>query len=569
MSRICKHIRFFMLGLSVAATVSPAWGQLRFADSPVLSPQNQPAKTDSGPMMTLRDSQVPVNQPQTGWEQHDATNAGALIQLPADANSVPADFQSPAPLAGSVPAESQPPLIQDSQVQPSQFTDLDPQVPSALSEGSLVVPNASPSLPPPVSPELSSALNSVTGGGEYAESLPVTDAISAYPGDETMVPMSDGFVSQFEAPLPTTGSPMFFSTGDWFRRGIWYSQTEAVMLLKTEVTDLLYGADQSLSTIGDRPTLNSIDAAFTYEPGARLTLGRFLGQDTRNRDHSIEFVFLGLFDYAGFAELQSTTSDRLQTAIGPSDYIQFGEAAFGSSLAPILNIGVSNDTFVDGFTLTNRQTLTYQSSFDNYEINYRLGGRPPRDRIALQPNGTWVRHASSSRIRSGILGFRAVALNDYMRYTGESITRTNHGEYEVKTRNMMAGIQLGGSLQENYGDWSWGLNFKTAGLINFVNRVSRLDTTLGLTSNGEPVIDRQIRREDIQDEYLTVLIEAGLGSTYQFRPNLVGRLSYDFMYLTGVANAPENMDLGATFPKLNLTGDAFYHGLSVGVEMLW
>ena len=48
----------------------------------------------------------------------------------------------------------------------------------------------------------------------------------------------------------------------------------------------------------------------------------------------------------------------------------------------------------------------YTSDHTNLEINLRLQGRPRSDTIALQPNGTWVRHEAVSQIFSMLGGFR-------------------------------------------------------------------------------------------------------------------------------------------------------------------
>ena len=39
------------------------------------------------------------------------------------------------------------------------------------------------------------------------------------------------------------------------------------------------------------------DESLGFEPGMRLTLGRFLCRDGKNRDHTLELTFFGLHDW--------------------------------------------------------------------------------------------------------------------------------------------------------------------------------------------------------------------------------------------------------------------------------
>ena len=83
------------------------------------------------------------------------------------------------------------------------------------------------------------------------------------------------------------------------------------MLLRTDLPPVHVAVDQTTNTNGGGVTtdvfvvgsLHTKNADFTYEAGTRLTIGKILGRDVANRDHGIEFTFLGLFDYSGRAAL--------------------------------------------------------------------------------------------------------------------------------------------------------------------------------------------------------------------------------------------------------------------------
>lgn len=366
------------------------------------------------------------------------------------------------------------------------------------------------------------------------------DGVTMY-GDEFMgVPLEEGLIEDPAVPV--------YSTNEWFRRGYWYSQQDIVVLLRTDVKNVWMSADQSVLQIADRPVLSSKSVAPTYAPGTRLTLGRFLGQDVANRDYTLEVGFLGLFDYTEEAIL----TGALATALGQNNEFQF-------------LLGVTGPG-VPGYSAINDQMehrMLYSSDFNSVEANLRILGRPLRDRLALQPNGSWVRYGTPSHLLSLLMGFRGVSINELLRYDSRSINiDTDSGNYLVQTRNDMFGIQIGTDLVENYTNWSWGGRFKAAGLYNFADRRSSLQ----LRIDNEQIVDNF---EKIDKQNLAILVEGGLMATYQLRANMSVRLAYDAMYVTGFGVAPENMEIAETFPRFEVTGDAIYHGMSAGFEMLW
>ena len=64
--------------------------------------------------------------------------------------------------------------------------------------------------------------------------------------------------------------------------------------------------------------------------------------------------------------------------------------------------------------------------------------------------------------------------------------------------------------------------------------------------------------------------ETGFFATYKFRPNLIGRASYDFMWVTGMVLAPEQLQFDPnTLIEINTNGTILYQGLSLSLEWLW
>jgi hypothetical protein len=253
-----------------------------------------------------------------------------------------------------------------------------------------------------------------------------------------------------------------------------------------------------------------------------------------------------LLEHTGSADFQSVVPRGVDTALG---HVDFNIGSLGGIVGPT----------VPGFSRVDRQTLFYRSAFNSYELNAKLMGRPKRDRIALQPSGAWIRHAASSRLVSGLVGLRGVSIGESFRYRSFRDDAL-FGDYRLRVNNDLAGVQIGGEFAEYYGDWSWGGRFKAAGLVNFATRRDSAE----VIGDGLPA-----RLNGASDDTLAVLLEAGLNSTYHFSPNFTGHVGYDFIYITGIADAPNNASLDPAFSRFEITNDAYFHGLTLGFEMLW
>ena len=364
------------------------------------------------------------------------------------------------------------------------------------------------------------------------------------PPSEEMLPVPPQALSSQEAAGPEEidgedddpwflwkGPPDFFSTGSWFRTGEWYTQQDIVMLHRGQPNVIVLASDQiqRLTTVTDK---------HGFEAGTRMTLGRMLGRDEFNRDHMVEFTFLGLFDWAARAEIQAGNFD-IDTLLDPLTYT-----------AP-------------GFNDADLQNFTYKSDLDSYEMNLRIRSRSGRDRMVLQPNGAWVRHNTPSKFYSILAGFRYVGIEELFIYRSRETNPppSNDGDYKVNTHNDMFGVQFGFDATEQYSEWSWGFRAKAAALVNFADRRSRIDIVAPNTTGYG---------EDVHDETLVFLGEAGLFAEYYFCPTVTLRIAYDFLYLNGLALAAENLALlPNSFPPFDTGSSVLYNGLSLGFEMYW
>ncbi len=220
-----------------------------------------------------------------------------------------------------------------------------------------------------------------------------------------------------DAPAPAT------SSGEWVRNGCWYVQHNVTYISRsTSIKNSIKLAnDLSFATFvltHDRAFLQ-IPVGLGYEPGLRSTFGRYLGRDIRNRDHSIDFTFLGLAHWGVAGGLTSLQPDALFSDIDPSFH-------------------------VPAFNGSNTQTFNETSDFNSYELNYRIDRRLSRDRMTYTRDSTWIRECTPTALPSLIFGIRGLGINETLAWFAQAGgTVPANGAYHVATHNVMVGPQAG------------------------------------------------------------------------------------------------------------------------------
>ena len=507
--------------------------------------------------------------------------SAAASQMPQVTAQPRAGSVSSGPLAGQTM----------SAVQTAQFEEAIPNaiVPPALSETSTGaamdlptpmveygsgVSSPAEAIAPPPAMEVTQPTTSVAHSPSYTSPVePVEHVIQSYP------PPAEGQL--FDLPITNVlagEAAETYSTGNWFRGGNWYTRQEMVMLLRADLPHQHIAVDRSSGSfeVNAVPSISTKDTDFTYEAGTRLTLGHRLGRDPANRDHSIEFTFFGLFDYTGRTAL---TPINPENGFGIVSLIGSEESRFN----PLTNQGSSGFQavdFIDGMIDNTRVDVLHQADFNSYEFNYVVGARPAQDRLVLQPDGRWVRHATPSRVRGLFAGFRYISQDEFFQYLGVGQNGLNNGAqependlgstYRVSTSNDLFGVQLGGEYIRKRTDWVFGLKGKVGGLLNFADRNNFLSQTTASTETQERVVSTEVTRRQFNDETLTFLSEASMYMAYFVRPNTSFRVGYDVIYLNGLATATNNLNIrGDEFARFELTGDSFYHGMNLGCEFTW
>ena len=327
-----------------------------------------------------------------------------------------------------------------------------------------------------------------------------------------------------------------YSSGEWIRRGGWYLEEDIVVLQKAELEDQLLARD--LSDPAGRLVLRNTSDPMSFEPGARITLGKIYGRDVWNRDHMVEFRFFGMFDWPSQARIGSTLAGGIFTALGPNA----GDVA-------ALN---GNDT----------QRYIETSSLDSFDLNFRMRTRGSRDRMVLQHDGHWVRHQTSARVWTCYAGLTSMFIDESFDVLGQG-TGATQGRFIVATNNDMYGVHFGGEYIEQAAVWNWGLRGRLGGLANFADRRSEFTSQIGAAAPTT-------RRERSEKDNLTFLIEGGIFASAQITPNATLRVGYDVLYLSGVAQAIGNINLPVgAFSPMEVNDIALYHGGSVGFTMVW
>jgi len=319
----------------------------------------------------------------------------------------------------------------------------------------------------------------------------------------------------------------------------WFDFAVDYMMLKRDNTGR--NVDIASFGIGGPIALSTNDLDFgSYRPGFRFTGAWQFGPA-----NSVEFTYFGQFWYDAGAVVRSP-GGNLFSALS-----NFGQ--IGSALAPIAEIDQANFN-----------QILYTSTFDSFEVNCRKRWMAPNCRY----QGSWtlgVRHfILDEKFRLNTVS----APNGFFDATGFEPARSR---IDVDTTNNLTGLQVGSDL------WICLLPGLRAGgelQAGVYGNHMNINTTIGtnLPQLGTPV------RERLQHNDVSFIGQANLLLTYRINYQWSFRTGYTFLYVDGVALAPENFNTSAPRvfnpfaprrPLINDDGSVFYHGWNVGLEFMW
>jgi hypothetical protein len=336
--------------------------------------------------------------------------------------------------------------------------------------------------------------------------------------------------------------------------------------------------------------LTTRSVSFDPSAGYDVTFGHFLGRDSDNRDQFLEFTYYGGNQWRGSAGLHTANTvivTNTDTIYPNSDQLPDNVAARYSNLFSLFSPDVA------GFSRATDQDIQYTSRFDNFELNLLMRPRPRNDRLVLAKNGRWRREAQTGCFVSYLLGARELSLDEYFRFDSagtidysDRAPANTSGAYAIRTSNDFYGLQAGVDCTWRKGLAEAGIGIKGGAFINFADQNSTFLTTGAaddLLSNGTDYSERRgARSRDVAG-----VAELDLGVSYHLRPNMVVRASYDLMWVSGVALAPEQLvfvesvvrttgihQQGApgsinSAARIDSDGLIFMQSLSLGLEVNW
>jgi len=315
-----------------------------------------------------------------------------------------------------------------------------------------------------------------------------------------------------------------------------YVEQGARILTRSRTRDQLI-SQEFIAGFGFVPKMFVRSLNFDITAGYTITLGKYLGRDDEKRDHFCEFTYWGLNEWS-------------------ETYTVNAEDGFLWTRFP---------STVGGFNEVDQHTQSYQSNINNFELNVRIRPRGPRDRQVMR-SGRWRRECNIGCYPSYLIGIRGLAVNEKydLLSLGFGARDGIIGDYDIKTHNNLIGLQIGADMIFRRCKWNWGIKGKVGPYLNFSDQSSDI-----FISDFRVGPDTSARRAATKDD-AALVAEFGFTGNYKPRPNISLRASYDFMWITGLALGPDQLDFDVASPsRINDNGNIYYHGLSLTAELIW
>ncbi|MEI6241228.1 MAG: hypothetical protein WCR51_12630 [Planctomycetia bacterium] len=344
--------------------------------------------------------------------------------------------------------------------------------------------------------------------------------------------------------------PFEASSGDWFSNGRWYGSAEMLWFDRSRNYRRLLGYDATLPTPnGVKIPVGSFTTTaqpFNLAPGARITLGEYLGRDYLDRDRSLEMTYYGGLSF-------------------------YQEDSFNAVPNSVLIVPLANK--VPGFTGAQTLATAHNSIFNSMEWNYKLHRRLGRDQLVMSPNGNWSRHAERAWLPALIIGTRVTNVNEMFRLT----SRRNGvdpsqfgGDYFIETQNWLWGMNFGGELISQNEFYFWGLRGRATPSMSFTANQQSL-TAVNDKVLPDPFVQGSVNRASSAQQFAPGFVgDLSLFAGWNVTPNFSLKAGYDFLWVAGIATATRQFDLNNVRGNPHdAGGQVFYNGLSFGCEGSW
>ncbi len=349
------------------------------------------------------------------------------------------------------------------------------------------------------------------------------------------------------------------------------------------------------SSTGYTSILNTKMIKFDVDTGYDVTLGHYLGRDSRNRDHFIEFTYYGFNDWVENRDIRAnqrteisnfTTESDLGFPVNRRQVTNYGllysfapsRVVFNADQGTLRQSFVPSTGFAEditGFNRAQQHWISYESRWDNFELNLRVKPRKrPKDRLVLYPNGRWRRECQEGWRPEYLIGLRGFSFDEWFYFAGRNYQYDTAGDYRIRTHNDAFGFQIGMDMKYKYRRMDWGFKTRVAPVLNFAEQVSQLSATgaeneinQGFWADAQNI---PFRSWSATKDKASCVLEFGVGIDYHIYPNMKLYAGYDMMWALGLALAPEQISWNPeTAPWISAGSKVFFQSLNLGAELVW
>lgn len=346
--------------------------------------------------------------------------------------------------------------------------------------------------------------------------------------------------------------PFEASSGDWFSNGRWYGSAEMLWFDRSRNYRRLLAYDATIPPApGVRIPVGSFSTTgrpFNLSPGARITLGEYLGRDYLDRDRSLEMTYYGGLSF-------------------------YQEDSFNAVPGSVLISPLANG--VPGFSGAQNMTTAHNSIFNSMEWNYKLHRRLGRDQLVMSPNGNWSRHAERAWLPALIIGTRVANVNESFTFTSRRADldpSVFSGNYAIQAQNWLWGMNFGGELISQNEFYYWGLRGRATPAMSFTaNQQSVFGVNDATAPPASLFATGQVSRASSAQQFAPGFVgDLSLFAGWNVTPNFSLKAGYDFLWVAGIATATRQFDLNNVRGNPHDGGgQIFYNGLSFGCEGSW
>lgn len=364
---------------------------------------------------------------------------------------------------------------------------------------------------------------------------------------------------------------------------------------------------QYLNDAVKETVLETHTPALTVSPAWSFTIDRFLGRDGEERDHFLEFGFQGLENYTQMNEVVHgsiipfyNTTPFVEAIPAPAPTALYYQGSLVSPFPIFLPVNGNQQQLIqpsfstlgrifdEAFNRSDTMSTRYTSTFNDFEINYRIDGHNHVDQMVLNPNGRWYRECQSGYYYSYFFGMKGMFIDESFDFAssgaqstapytpGQAPEFTHAGNYSVHTSNALLGFQSGGKLEWRFCRWSFNAHGNAGMFLNLADQNTLITTTFtGTPDPASPYITPTNTSTPASATSANVAFAGGfgVGGSYKILPNLVGHVSYDLLWVGDLARAPEQLVFNSVpeseLNNINTKGSIFYNGVSFGLEMDW